>query len=161
MYNQVYIKYAHHTDVTNQTFKQQGPFLLTQIYWAWISNNAHHILGCNYSSIPQLIEAETNGRHFADEILKCIFLNEIVWIPIKMSLKFVPKGPINSIPALIHIMAWRCPGDKPLSEPMLVSLPAHICVARPRWVKFNSALTKPPLKLGHGCIIASYCFTWM
>ena len=36
------------------------------------------------------IEAETNGRHFADDIFKWIFLNENVWIPIKISLKFVP-----------------------------------------------------------------------
>ena len=61
-----------------------------------------------------------NGRHFADDIFKSIFLNENVWIPIKISLKFFPKGPINNIPALVQIMAWRRPGDKPLSEPMMV-----------------------------------------
>ena len=33
---------------------------------------------------------------------------------------------------LVHIMAWRRPGDKPFSEPMMVSLPTHICVARPQ-----------------------------
>ena len=42
-----------------------------------------------------------NGRHFADDILKCIFLNEYVLIPIEISLKFVPRGPINNIPALV------------------------------------------------------------
>ena len=42
-----------------------------------------------------------NGRHFADDILKCIFLNENVWIPIEISLKFVPKGPIDNILALV------------------------------------------------------------
>ena len=31
-------------------------------------------------------------------------------------------------------MAWRRPGDKPLSEPMMVSLPTHICVTRPQWI---------------------------
>ena len=31
-------------------------------------------------------------------------------------------------------MAWRRPGDKPLFEPMMVSLPTHICVTRPQWV---------------------------
>ena len=46
-----------------------------------------------------------NGRHFADGIFKRIFLNENVWISIKISLKFVPKGPINNIPALVQIMA--------------------------------------------------------
>ena len=61
-----------------------------------------------------------NGRHFADNIFNRIFLNENVWIPIKISLKFVPKGPINNITALVQIMAWRCPGDKPLSESMML-----------------------------------------
>ena len=32
-------------------------------------------------------------------------------------------------------MAWRRPGAKPLSEPMMVSLLTHICVTRPQWVK--------------------------
>ena len=60
-----------------------------------------------------------------DAIFKCIFLNENIWISIKISLKFVPRGPINKIPALVQIMAWRRPGDKPLSEPMVVGLPTH------------------------------------
>ena len=66
-----------------------------------------------------------NGRHFPDDSFKWIFLNENVWISIEVSLKFVPKGPINNIPALVQIMAWRRPGDKPLSEPMIVSLLTH------------------------------------
>ena len=35
--------------------------------------------------------------------------------------EFVTNGPINNIPALVQIMAWRPPGDKPLSEPMMAS----------------------------------------
>ena len=76
-----------------------------------------------------------NGRHFADDIFKCIFMMENVWIPIKMSLKFVPKRPFNNISALVQIMAWCRSGDKPLSKPIMVSLPTHICVTRPQWVK--------------------------
>ena len=75
-----------------------------------------------------------NGRRFADDTLKRIFLNENVRISIKISLKFVPTGPINNNPALVQIMAWRRSGDKPLSEPMIVSLLTHICVTRPQWV---------------------------
>ena len=75
-----------------------------------------------------------NGRHFPDDIFKCIFLNENVWISIKISLKFVPKVPIDNIPALVQIMAWRRSGDKPLYEAMMVSLLTHICVTRPQWV---------------------------
>ena len=77
------------------------------------------------------IEAETKWPPFSDDILKWIFFNENVWVLIKISLKFVPRGPINNIPALAEIKAWRRPGDKPLSEPML---PTHICAIRPQWV---------------------------
>ena len=73
-----------------------------------------------------------NRRHFADGIFKCIFLNENVLISIKISLKYIPKGPINNIPALVQIMAWHRPGDKPLSEPMMIISLTHICVSRPQ-----------------------------
>ena len=78
-----------------------------------------------------------NGRHFPDDIFKCIFLFGNVCIWIMISLKFIPKVRINNIPALVQIMAWRRLGDKPLSEPMVVSLLTHICVTRPQWVKRN------------------------
>ena len=77
----------------------------------------------------------THWGHFADDIFKCIFINENVWIPIKISLKFVPRGPINNIPALVQIMAWRRPDDKPLSKAMMVSLQTHICFTGPQWFK--------------------------
>ena len=60
-----------------------------------------------------------NRGNFADDIFKRNFFNENVWILIKISLKFVLKGPINNIPVLVQIMAWRQTGDKPLSEPMM------------------------------------------
>ena len=87
-----------------------------------------------------------NGRHFADDTFKHIFLNENVRISIKISLKFVPKGPINNIPALVHIMVWRRPGDKPLSEPMMVRLLTHICVTPPQWDNKNN-----PGLVNHHC----------
>ena len=52
-----------------------------------------------------------------------------IWISINITLKFVPKGQINNIPALVQIMAWRRPGDKPLSEAMMVRLLTHIYVS--------------------------------
>ena len=75
-----------------------------------------------------------DGRHFADDIFTCIFFNENCCILIKLSLKYMRKGPIDNNPALIQIMAWRRSGDKPLSETMMVSLLTHICVTRPQWV---------------------------
>ena len=50
------------------------------------------------------------------------FFNENVWISIKISLNFVPRVTINNIPSLVQIIALCLPGDKPLSEPMMVSL---------------------------------------
>ena len=78
-----------------------------------------------------------NGRHFPDDIFKCIFLNENVSISIKISLKFVPKGSIGNTPTLVHITAWHQPGDKLLSVPMMVRLLTHICVTRPQWVNVH------------------------
>ena len=40
-----------------------------------------------------------NGRQFADDLFKCIFVNENVWISTKILMNFVPKGPIYNIPA--------------------------------------------------------------
>ena len=59
---------------------------------------------------------------------------KIFRISIEFSLKFVPMGPINDIPALVQIMAWHRVGDKPLSEPVMVILLTHICVTQPQWV---------------------------
>ena len=69
-----------------------------------------------------------NGRHFPDDIFKRIFLNENVWIPIKISLKFVPKGPIKNIPALVQIRRQAIIWSND-------SLLMHICITRPQWVK--------------------------
>ena len=48
-----------------------------------------------------------------DYILKCIFLNENIWISINISLQSVPKGRIQNTPTLF---AWRRPGGKALPQ---------------------------------------------
>ena len=55
----------------------------------------------------------------ADDIFKCIFLNENGTILIQISLKFVPKSPIDNKPVLVQVMAWRLFGAKPLPEPIM------------------------------------------
>ena len=80
-----------------------------------------------------ILRLRQNGRHFPDNIFNCIFLNENVSISITISLKFVTKGLINYIPALVQIMAWRRPGYKPISEPLMVRLSSHICITQPQW----------------------------
>ena len=88
-----------------------------------------------HSASINSLRPRQNGRLFADDTFKCIFLNENIRISNKISPKFVPKGLINNIPAFVLIMAWRRPGNKPLSEPMLVRSLTHICITRPQWVK--------------------------
>ena len=56
-----------------------------------------------------------NDRHVPDDIFKWIFLHENVRISIRISVNFVSKVPIDNKPTLVQIMAWRQPGDKPLS----------------------------------------------
>ena len=49
---------------------------------------------------------------------------------------------VNNMPALVQAMAWRRSGDKPLSEPMMVSLPTPICVSRPQWINHLPLINK-------------------
>ena len=56
----------------------------------------------------------------ADDVFNCIFFqNENVRIPIQISLKYVPRSPVDNNPALVQVMAWRLPGDKALCGPVL------------------------------------------
>ena len=112
---------------------------------AWWPRWPYHInfLKLHLAFSLNSLRPRRNRRHFADDIFKCILLNENVLFSIEISLKFIPKGLIKNIPALVQIMAWRRPGDKPLSEPMMVSLTTHICVNRPQWVWYAYVLITP------------------
>ena len=65
-------------------------------------------------------------------MFKCIFFNENISISIKISLKIVSN---------VQMMAWRRSGDKPLFEPMVISLVTHINVTRHQWIKWMLVLT--------------------
>ena len=120
--------------------------------WQMRATFSQHQCVKNQVPLHNTLGPRLNERYFAEDIFKWIFLKENVPISIKISLKFVPKGPINNIPALVQIMAWRRPGDKPLSEPMIVNLPTHICVTRPQWVNVHSII----LTGGFSCVIGPH-----
>ena len=115
------------------------------------------------SVISNTLRPKRNRRHFADAIFKSIFLNENVWSSIKISLKFVPKGLINKIPALVQIMAGPRPGDKPLSEAMMVRLQMHICITWPwldYWCIYASLGLNESIKLrllSHLRVLSLFC----
>ena len=82
-----------------------------------------------------------NGRHFADNIFNCIFLNENVWFSTQISLNLVPEGPICNKSALVQVMAslaWNQAAHKSLSKPLLTQIAeansGHM-VTRSQWVK--------------------------
>ena len=62
-----------------------------------------------------------------DDIFKSIF-NESVWISITISLKFIPKSPINYKSALVQVVAWhrtacRCQAITNIDSSLLTSTP--------------------------------------
>ena len=110
-------------------------------YVAEMHHFVSHSLDRGYADkyVLNILRPKQNGRHFPDIIIfKWIFVNENARILNKISFKFVPRGPINNIPALVQTMAWRRPGDKPLSELLVVRLPTHTCVVRPQWFKYHN-----------------------
>ena len=131
---------CHDTFLIHMQYEQNstGYFQIFSNIFSWKNHSVLiHKLCKDVSKVKiwlNTLRPRQNGRRFADNTFKCIFLNENVRISIKISLKFVPKDPINN-PALVQIMAWHWSGHKPLPEPMMVSLLTHICVTRPQWVK--------------------------
>ena len=92
----------------------------------------------------------------ADDIFKCIFLNENDKTLIQISLKFIPDCPVDNNPALVKIMAWRQIGDKPLSEPMLtrftdaymhhkgkISWEQHLMIGQLLLIRYINLINKP------------------
>ena len=83
-----------------------------------------------FSIWPHLLESSTGytltyltldkmAANLADDIFNCILLNENDRIPIQISLKYVPRTPVDNMPVVVQVMAWRWTGDKPLPEPMM------------------------------------------
>ena len=86
---------------------------------------------------PLLSQTLTHwGRDKMADISQTIFSNAFLeWKCMDFAwLKCVSQVRINNISALVQIMAWRRQGDKPLSEPMMVSLLMHTCITRPQRV---------------------------
>ena len=102
----MYIFYTHtHYSSSNVTH-----FIYSSIYSKCISLlHIPIVTNIAYLSFNKL-RPRQNGQHFTDDILKCIFLKENIWILINILLNFVPVSRINNIPSLVQIMARRCRG---------------------------------------------------
>ena len=116
-------------------------------------SNSYHIFSACQG--VNTLRPRQDGRHLADDIFMCILFNENCCILIKFSLKYVRKGQIDNNPTLVQIMAWRRSGNKPLYEPMSISLPTHICVTGPQWVKmlFCNKVVIKTCPVGQGWVL--------
>ena len=139
-------------------FPHKGPVTRKMFLFDDVIMNLSHIVwwmihACIFNSLM----LRQNDRHFADDTFRRIFLNENLWTFLKNSLNIVPKVRINNIPALVQIIVWLRPGDKPLSEPMMVSLPTHICIMRPHYFCHIVFKHKFALLVAHcHCVCNSY-----
>ena len=117
--------------------KSQSRFILQSMPWMlmiWQCKEPRHQQQCvemqvvleysNLSTRNSLIQwgQDKMVAILASNIFRCIFLNENIQILTKISQNFVPKGPINNIPALIQITAWHRPVDKPLMVSLQMSM---------------------------------------
>ena len=109
-------------------------YLIIDIIFKYDSSIESENVESGWYKIVNTLWLRQNGCRFADDVFECIFLNENVWILIKFHWSFFP---INNIPALVQVMAWRRSGNKPLSEPVMVRLPMHICITRPQGVNLH------------------------
>ena len=107
-----------------------------------------HVI-CKVSLTINTLRPKRNRRHYAGDIFKCIFFNQNVKNTIKISLKFVLKGPINNISVLFQIMVSRRPDDKPSSEPMVV-----------RWLRHIRGLNELITLIGLYCLYAVLHIGW-
>ena len=100
-----------------------------------------------------LLRPRQNGLHFADDIFKCIFFNENLGILIKISLKFVPAGPMNNLITLVWMMTLSRKAKSHYLKQWWHSLQIHICVTRPQWVKYTDKNTSQWKCPGWDCCI--------
>ena len=93
-------------DFSSELIREIGPWIPLRLS---IKDLCHNANGCHLQLLFTLtnLPPGQNGHHFADDIFRCIFVNEKFCILIKISLKFVPKGLIDNNRALVWIMAWR------------------------------------------------------
>ena len=82
-----------------------------------------------------ILRARQNRRQFPDDSFNCILLNENIWTPMTIWLKFIPNGPINNIPALVQIMTLRQPGEKPFSEPVMAWFVDAYMLPSAQWIQ--------------------------
>ena len=78
-----------------------GPDVSTMLrVWAGPGSQGGNVTSCKENRINSLAPGQ-DGRHFADDIFRSILMNEKLCVLIKISMKFIRKGPIDNNPVLV------------------------------------------------------------
>ena len=123
--------------------------------WSWISNYLLFYMTLSWGNGMSSKRPQALAHWGWDKIVaisQTTISGAFSWMKMyefrfRFHLSLFMRFELTNIPALVQIMAWHRPGDKPLFEPMMVSLLMHICVTRPQWVKWGAchlAVTAEP-----------------
>ena len=104
-------------NISSNDFKRRSPessptFDITEglVFWWYLINQVWISIQsgkrARLVAIVLSFRSEQQGQHFAGDIFKCIFLNENRHILMRVSLKFVPGGPIDNTSPLVQVIWW-------------------------------------------------------
>ena len=80
---------------------EKGWCCLISVHALELAPHRRQTITRRYDGLLNSYPPRQNGRHFADDSLRCVFVNETLCILIKILLEFVPKGAIDNNPALV------------------------------------------------------------
>ena len=132
--------FSHENIIANYINESLVSILHHQFSEAYFSNykyGSYMLHATTFSEVKELFDLikfrplrpKQNVRHFPDDILKWIFMNENVWIFIY---NFI--GVCSQVPNQQYSSLFR-PGDRQFSKQMMARSPTNICVTQPQWGK--------------------------
>ena len=119
------------------------------------------IWNINNTFMINTLSPRRNGHNFPDDIFKGICLHENDELRLRFHWRLFLSFQSSIFATLVQTIAWRWPGDKPLSEAMVVSLLAHVHYTRPQWVNSISLSQKRlPCCLSSNIVIFRFIPMW-
>ena len=120
----------------------------TSPFWIYADMCANMRMHNNRCNVLTRLHLDKMVAILVDDIFNCIFVNENDRNPTKISLKYVPRSPIDNKPALVQVTAWRWTG-KPLPGPMMTQFIddtchfySDVCTRCDWWLEFEYTINK-------------------
>ena len=105
---------------TRTKYPQEVSHRKAIILWLWMTPPLARLdLLCHGNININALKPEQNGRHFCRNNFQMRYLRERYFLLIHISLKFVPRCPIDNMSALVQVMACHMLSAKPLPEAVM------------------------------------------